>query len=66
MKKLSVLLKRGMRVARLDKADEKVCSGRELAEALAGTRLPAGEANAWRRALRRAHKTLKPPDDKWR
>lgn len=65
MKQLSVLLKRGVRVARLDEADEKVCSGRDLHKALAKTRLPIGEAKAWYRDLRRAHKTLKPPDDKW-
>ena len=65
MKKLGVLLKRGMRVARLGEADEKVCSGRDLAKALAETRLPIGEAKAWHRDLRRAHKTLEAQADKW-
>ena len=61
-----VLLKNGLPYARLAPADEKVCRGRDLAEALAGTNLPADEAKAWHRDLQLARKTLKTPPDKWR
>jgi antitoxin (DNA-binding transcriptional repressor) of toxin-antitoxin stability system len=61
-----VLLKNGSPVARLDPDAEKVCTGRELAEMLAKTRLPDAELKAWRRDLRSASKTLKAPVDKWR
>jgi antitoxin (DNA-binding transcriptional repressor) of toxin-antitoxin stability system len=61
-----VLIKNGSPVARLVPDSEKVCAGRDLAEALAGTELPAEEAAAWHRDLRTARKTLKPPADKWR
>jgi antitoxin (DNA-binding transcriptional repressor) of toxin-antitoxin stability system len=61
-----VLLKNGLPVARLGPEFEKVCSGRELAAALAKTDLPDEEARVWRRDLQTARKTLKAPDDKWR
>jgi antitoxin (DNA-binding transcriptional repressor) of toxin-antitoxin stability system len=61
-----VLLKNGSPVARLVPDDEKVCVGRELAEALAKTQLPEDEARAWHRDLRAARKTLKAPADRWR
>ena len=35
------------------------------AKALAKTNLPADEAKKWHRDLQDAHKTLKPPADKW-
>jgi antitoxin (DNA-binding transcriptional repressor) of toxin-antitoxin stability system len=60
-----VLLKNGSPFARLVPENEKVCLGGDLAEALAETKLPAGEAKAWRRDLHRARKTLKAPADKW-
>jgi hypothetical protein len=44
--------------------DEKVCFGRDLAEALARTELPKHEAKAWHRDLRHARETLKAPADK--
>jgi hypothetical protein len=65
MKKPRAVPVDGMCVARPDRADDKVCTGRDLAKALSETRLPAVEAKAWRRDLHRAHKTLKPPDEKW-
>jgi hypothetical protein len=37
-----------------------------LAEILAKTELPEAEAEAWRRDLKSARKTLKAPADKWR
>jgi antitoxin (DNA-binding transcriptional repressor) of toxin-antitoxin stability system len=61
-----VLLKNGSPVARLVPDDEKVCVGRELAEALAKTQLPEDEARDWRRDLQAARKTLKAPADRWR
>jgi antitoxin (DNA-binding transcriptional repressor) of toxin-antitoxin stability system len=60
-----VLLKNGSPVARLVPDHEKVCVGRELAEALAKTQLPEDEARAWHRDLQAARKTLKAPADRW-
>jgi len=60
-----VLVKNGSPIARLGPANDKVCLGRDLAETLAESGLPTDEAKAWRRDLRRARKTLKPPADKW-
>ena len=60
-----VLLKNGSPFARLVPDNEKVCAGRDLAEALAGTELPEDEAKAWRRDLLTARKTLKAPANKW-
>ena len=45
---------------------EKVCTGSELAKALAKASLSKGEAKAWLRDLRAARKRLKAPADKWR
>lgn len=61
-----VLLKNGSPVARLVPDDEKVCVGRELAEALAKIQLTEDEARAWHRDLQAARKTLKAPADRWR
>lgn len=61
-----VLLKNGKPFARLVPDGEKVCTGRDLAEALREVRLSDDEAKAWRRDLRNGHKILKPPVDKWR
>jgi antitoxin (DNA-binding transcriptional repressor) of toxin-antitoxin stability system len=52
-----VLLKNGESVARLVPGNEKVCAGRDLAEALAKTDLPENEARAWHRDLEAACKT---------
>jgi antitoxin (DNA-binding transcriptional repressor) of toxin-antitoxin stability system len=62
-----VLLKNGTPFARLvpDNAAAKVCSGRDLAAVLAGVELPEETARAWRRDLKRARRSLKPPADKW-
>lgn len=60
-----VLLKNGSPVARLGPDNEKVCRGRDLAEALGKIELPADEAVAWHRDLRTARKTLKAPANKW-
>ena len=61
-----VLLKNGLPVARLVPESEKVCTGRELAEALAKVEMTEEEAAAWHRDLRQGRKTLKVPADKWR
>ena len=61
-----VLLKNGEPFARLVPDNEKMCSGRDLGQALAKTGLPENEAKAWRRDLRAARKRLKAPADKWR
>ena len=61
-----ILLKNGSPVARLVPDGERTCTGRELAEILAGTELPEEEAAAWHRDLQAARKTLKTPTDKWR
>lgn len=61
-----VLLKNGAPVARLVPDGEKVCTGRDLAEALGRVHLSENEARTWRRDLRKARKALKPPRDLWR
>ena len=61
-----VLLKTGQPFARLMPENEKVCTGRDLAEALSRTDLPGGEARAWRRDLQAARRKLKAPASKWR
>ena len=59
-----ILLKNGSPVARLVPDGDKVCTGRDLAEAL--TELPEDEAQSWQRDLLAARKKLKAPADKWR
>jgi len=61
-----VLLKNGLPVARLVPGGEKICRGRDLAEALANTVLPGEEAKAWNHDLLAARKILKPPRNRWR
>jgi len=60
-----VLLKNGSPFARLVPDDERVCVGRELADALAKTELSQHESRAWRRDLRAGRKILKAPGDRW-
>jgi antitoxin (DNA-binding transcriptional repressor) of toxin-antitoxin stability system len=60
-----VLLKNGLPFARLVPDNEKVCAGRDLAEALASAELSEDEVKAWRRDLSAARKTLKAPAEKW-
>jgi prevent-host-death family protein len=61
-----VLLKNGSPVARLVPAEEKGCTGRDLAEALRTAELSSENAKAWRKDLQRARKMLKPPVGRWR
>jgi len=61
-----VLLKNGVPFARLVPDSEKICVGRDLADALARLDLPESEAKTWHRDLQAARKVLKAPSDKWR
>jgi antitoxin (DNA-binding transcriptional repressor) of toxin-antitoxin stability system len=60
-----VLLKNGEPFARLVPDGEKLCAGRDFAEALSRADLPENEARAWRRDLRTARKRLKAPPNRW-
>ena len=60
-----VLHKNGSPVARLSPPEEKVCSGADLAEALAHIELPREEAVAWTRDLKKARKSIHMPASKW-
>ncbi len=61
-----ILVKNGRPLARLVPDGERVCTGKELAEALAEISLTPIEAVGWRKDLRAARKTLQDPEDKWR
>ena len=61
-----ILLKNGKPIARLVPAQEPVCTGRDLSDALARVSLSAAEAESWRNDLAEARKTIKAPVDKWR
>lgn len=61
-----ILLKNGSPVARLVPDSEKICTGRDLGEALERTELPSDEAAAWHRDLEAGRKNLKAPPNKWR
>jgi prevent-host-death family protein len=61
-----VLVKNGKPFARIVPEIGKVCTGRELAEALAQIELLPADALAWRKDLAKARKILKPVEDKWR
>jgi hypothetical protein len=64
-----VLLKNGTPLARIVPdgipGEQRVCTGRSLADALRDTNLSADEAKAWRRDLHSARKKLKAPADHW-
>jgi hypothetical protein len=49
---------------RLTPESEKVCFGRDLAEALAKTSLSESEARAWHRDLKAGRRRLKAPRNK--
>ena len=61
-----VLLKGGSPVARLVPDSEKVCTGKDLAVALATAKISKEEARAWNRDLHESRRQLKSPGDKWR
>jgi antitoxin (DNA-binding transcriptional repressor) of toxin-antitoxin stability system len=52
-----VLLKNGKPFARIEPAAEKLCTGRDLAEALDRVSLTAEEAKEWHQELRDARKS---------
>jgi len=60
-----VLLKNGKPLARLVPEDEKVCTGRDLAEALDEVELSAEEARRWRKGLAAPRRRLTPPESEW-
>ena len=60
-----VLLKNGVRFARLVPDGEKRCTGRDLAATLAASNLSDEEARRWNDDLKSARKALKPSVDKW-
>jgi hypothetical protein len=60
-----VLLKDGKPFARMEPNDEKRCTGRELADALANAELSTAEGRAWQRDPRAARKAVKPPAVRW-
>lgn len=61
-----ILLKHGSPVARLVPDGQKICTGRDLAEALCQIDLPDEEAAAWNRDIQIARKGMKSPGVKWR
>lgn len=61
-----VLVKNGKALARLIPEAGKICTGKDLAEALAHVGLSPAEVLAWRKDLVKARKTLKSVADKWR
>jgi hypothetical protein len=62
----TTLPKGGAQIARTEPDEKKVCTGRDLAAALAKVRLTPEESRAWLRDLRAARKFLLAPIDKWR
>jgi len=60
-----VLLKNGKPFARLVPESERVCTGRDLAEAMDKAELSAEEARAWHKDLAVARRRLSAPRDKW-
>lgn len=60
-----VLLKNGKPFAGLVPETERVCTGRDLLEAMEKTDLSPAEASAWHKDLNAARKRLTAPKDKW-
>lgn len=61
-----ILMKNGSAVARLGPNDEKVCTGQDLATAIADAMLSPEAAKAWNHDRQSARNQLKPLPDKWR
>ena len=59
-----VLLKNGKPFARLVPESERVCTGRDLAEAMGRTELSVTEARVWHKDLAVARRRLTVPRDK--
>jgi antitoxin (DNA-binding transcriptional repressor) of toxin-antitoxin stability system len=60
-----ILLKNGKPVARLIPETEKVCTGKDLAEALEHVELTPEDARQWHKDIVAARKALKPQGNKW-
>lgn len=60
-----LLTKNGVAFARLVPAGNDVCTGADLAAALAGARLSEEETEVWQRDLRDARQGLKMPESRW-
>lgn len=60
-----ILVKNGKPMARLIPDVEKICTGRDLAEALERVELAPAEARQWYKDLAKGRKALKTPEDKW-
>jgi prevent-host-death family protein len=60
-----VLLKNGKPVARLVPESERVCTGRDLADAMGKAEFSVEEARAWHKDLAAARRRLTVPRDKW-
>jgi hypothetical protein len=60
-----ILIKNGKPIACLGPHEEKVCTGKDLADALEQAGLSSAEAAAWGKDLAKARKALKPSVDKW-
>ena len=60
-----ILVKNGKPLARIVPDAEKVCTGKDLAEALKDVHLTAEEAEAWRKDLAKGRNVLKKSSDKW-
>ena len=61
-----VLVKNGKPLARLIPETEKICTGKDLSEALVEAELSPREATLWGKDIHKARKNLKPVEDKWR
>lgn len=60
-----VLLKNGRPFARIEPESEKRCTGRDLAEVLAGAELSVDEARDWHDDLCAGRRVLQAPVDQW-
>ncbi len=60
-----VLLKNGRPFARIEPENEKLCTGKMLAEAIARAELSTEEASDWHRELGKAREAIQSPTDKW-
>lgn len=60
-----VLVKNGKPLARIVPEGGKICTGKDLAGALAGVGLAPADAVAWRKDMLKGRKVLKPVRDRW-
>ena len=60
-----VVTKNGVPMARISPAEQKTCTGKQLAEGLKDVSLSAAERKSFAEDLRSAPDTLKQPEDGW-